>query len=131
MQVLAEDGSLLACSLNAAWAALVDAGVPLRVSLAVVAAAVTSQGAVLLDPTKAEECAASGSCCIVADVTQDQSSCGPAPPGEAPAVAACLMQGQLSTAMFHDVIRASWRSAALVDSVHRRVAGAAWQAALP
>ena len=57
--MVAEDGGVLACALNAACAALVDAGVPLRTLCAAVAAAQAPEGGgLLLDPTAAEEAAA-------------------------------------------------------------------------
>lgn len=61
VQVLQDAGSLWACALNAAGAALVDAGVPLVGVLAGVACAVPrGGGALLLDPSAAEEAEADG-----------------------------------------------------------------------
>ena len=59
-QVVSGDGGVLACALNAACAALVDAAVPLRTLCAAVAAAQApgADGGLLLDPTAAEEAAA-------------------------------------------------------------------------
>ena len=59
-QVVSDDGGVLACALNAACAALVDAAVPLRTLCAAVAAAQApgADGGLLLDPTAAEEAAA-------------------------------------------------------------------------
>ncbi|KAG2482386.1 hypothetical protein HYH03_018682 [Edaphochlamys debaryana] len=58
LQVIQEDGSVLACALNAAAAALVDAGVPLSSMFASVSCALASEGGLLLDPDAAEEQAA-------------------------------------------------------------------------
>jgi len=55
VQVLQADGALLACAVNAACAALVDAGVPLASLFASVSVALTSGGALLLDPDGQEE----------------------------------------------------------------------------
>lgn len=55
LQVLHADGSLLAALVNAAVAAAADAGLPLSGLPAAAAVAVTPEGALLLDPTAAEE----------------------------------------------------------------------------
>ncbi|XP_024373657.1 exosome complex exonuclease RRP46 homolog isoform X1 [Physcomitrium patens] len=55
LQVINDDGSLLACAMNAACAALVDAGIPLNGLLSAVSCGVTHDGQVFLDPTKPEE----------------------------------------------------------------------------
>ena len=55
VQVLADDGALLAASLHGACLALMHAGVPMRGMLGGCAAAVLSDGAVLLDPCSDEE----------------------------------------------------------------------------
>lgn len=64
--MVSDDGSVLACAINAACAALVDAAVPLRTLCAAVSAAQQAAegsdggggGALLLDPSAAEEAAA-------------------------------------------------------------------------
>ncbi|KAJ3326948.1 hypothetical protein HDU76_012485 [Blyttiomyces sp. JEL0837] len=53
LQVMSEDGSMLATSINAVILALVDAGVPLRSMMACVTCAV-KDGEYLLDPTEQE-----------------------------------------------------------------------------
>lgn len=65
LQVVSDDGGVLACAINAACAALVDAAVPLRTLCAAVSAAQqavegsdASSGALLLDPSAAEEASA-------------------------------------------------------------------------
>lgn len=68
VQVVSDDGSLLACAMNAACAALVDAAVPLRTLFAAVSAAQLAEGSgggeggsggvLLLDPSAGEEAAA-------------------------------------------------------------------------
>ncbi|KAI7844963.1 hypothetical protein COHA_001610 [Chlorella ohadii] len=59
VQVVSDDGGVLACALNAACAALLDAAVPLRTLCAAVSAAqAEADGGLLLDPTAAEEAAA-------------------------------------------------------------------------
>ena len=63
VQVVSDDGGVLACALNAACAALVDAAVPLRTLFAAVSTAQQAPGAdgeggLLLDPSAAEEAAA-------------------------------------------------------------------------
>ncbi|CAI5457415.1 unnamed protein product [Closterium sp. Yama58-4] len=56
---------LLACALNAAFAALLDAGLPLACLPAAVQLALDSQGQLLLDPTKQEQQTASATVCTV------------------------------------------------------------------
>jgi exosome complex component RRP46 len=64
LQAVAEDGSLLACALNAAVVALVDAGVPMKSLAAAMAVALppgadgSADGGALVDPDAAEERAA-------------------------------------------------------------------------
>lgn len=65
IQVVNEDGALLACAVNAACAALVDAGIPLSGLVAAVSCAVNTKGEVYLDPTKGEEKAFRGRVCLV------------------------------------------------------------------
>lgn len=60
VQVLADDGSLLAAAFHAAALALVHAGVPMRGMLGSCTAALTADGAVVLDPCADEERDAAG-----------------------------------------------------------------------
>uniref|UniRef100_A0A8C6AQQ0 Exosome component 5 n=1 Tax=Monodon monoceros TaxID=40151 RepID=A0A8C6AQQ0_MONMO len=55
LQVVSDAGSLLACCLNAACMALVDAGVPMRALFCGVTCALDSDGTLLLDPTAKQE----------------------------------------------------------------------------
>ncbi|XP_008853229.1 exosome complex component RRP46 isoform X3 [Nannospalax galili] len=55
LQVVSDAGSLLACCLNAACMALVDAGVPMRALFCGVTCALDSDGNLLLDPTAKQE----------------------------------------------------------------------------
>ncbi|KAF6288009.1 exosome component 5 [Rhinolophus ferrumequinum] len=55
LQVVSDAGSLLACCLNAACIALVDAGVPMRALFCGVTCALDSDGTLVLDPTAKQE----------------------------------------------------------------------------
>nr|XP_035950801.1 exosome complex component RRP46 isoform X1 [Halichoerus grypus] len=55
LQVVSDAGSLLACCLNAACMALVDAGVPMRALFCGVTCALNSDGTLVLDPTAKQE----------------------------------------------------------------------------
>mmetsp|Transcript_43191 Transcript_43191/g.82386 ORF Transcript_43191/g.82386 Transcript_43191/m.82386 type:complete len:243 (-) Transcript_43191:401-1129(-) len=55
LQVVNDDGSLLACSINAACAALVDAGVAMKGLVTSISMALLSDGVLLLDPTVSEQ----------------------------------------------------------------------------
>nr|XP_039321584.1 exosome complex component RRP46 isoform X2 [Saimiri boliviensis boliviensis] len=55
LQVVSDAGSLLACCLNAACIALVDAGVPMRALFCGVTCALDSDGSLVLDPTSKQE----------------------------------------------------------------------------
>ncbi|VTJ54943.1 Hypothetical predicted protein [Marmota monax] len=55
LQVVSDAGSLLACCLNAACMALVDAGVPMRALFCGVTCALDSDGILVLDPTAKQE----------------------------------------------------------------------------
>ncbi|MCO5591046.1 hypothetical protein L7F22_045022 [Adiantum nelumboides] len=65
IQVVNDDGGALACALNAACAALVDAGVPLSGLIAAVSCAVDDKGIIFLDPMKKEEKEFCGHACLV------------------------------------------------------------------
>eukprot|EP00250_Pteridium_aquilinum_P016975 c23389_g1_i1 orf=115-849(+) len=65
IQVVNDDGGLLACAMNAACAALIDAGVPLSGLIAAVSCAVDNKGLVFLDPMKKEEKEFRGHACLV------------------------------------------------------------------
>jgi len=58
IQVLHDDGSLMAASINAACLALMDAGIPLNATVAAVTCALKNDGSFMLDPTEKEERAA-------------------------------------------------------------------------
>jgi len=55
VQVVNDDGALLPCAINAACAALVDAGIPLKNLAVAICCCLTDSGYVILDPTKLEE----------------------------------------------------------------------------
>ncbi|KAI9072142.1 hypothetical protein K1719_011171 [Acacia pycnantha] len=55
IQVVHDDGALLPCAINAACAALVDAGIPLKHLAVAICCSVADSGYVLLDPNKLEE----------------------------------------------------------------------------
>lgn len=55
IQVVNDDGALLPCAINAACAALVDAGIPLKHLAVAVCCCMAESGHILLDPNKIEE----------------------------------------------------------------------------
>nr|VDC97028.1 unnamed protein product [Brassica oleracea] len=55
VQVVHDDGSLLPCAINAACAALVDAGIPMKHLAVAVCCCLADSGYVVLDPKKLEE----------------------------------------------------------------------------
>ncbi|CAN1148949.1 Exosome complex exonuclease RRP46 homolog [Linum perenne] len=55
VQVVNDDGALLPCAINAACAALVDAGIPMKHLAVAICCCVAEGGSVVLDPTKLEE----------------------------------------------------------------------------
>ncbi|MCL7041994.1 hypothetical protein MKW94_008507 [Papaver nudicaule] len=55
LQVVNDDGALLPCAVNAACAALVDAGIPLKHLAVSICCGVSETGSLVLDPTKVEE----------------------------------------------------------------------------
>ncbi|ERN15077.1 hypothetical protein AMTR_s00056p00044410 [Amborella trichopoda] len=55
IQVMHDDGALLPCAINAACAALVDAGIPLKSLAVAICCGITESGSIILDPTKQEE----------------------------------------------------------------------------
>jgi exosome complex component RRP46 len=55
VQVVNDDGALLPCAINAACAALVDAGIPLKHLAVAICCCLTESEYVMLDPTKLEE----------------------------------------------------------------------------
>lgn len=55
IQVVNDDGALLPCAINAACAALVDAGIPLKHLAVAICCCMAESGHILLDPSKIEE----------------------------------------------------------------------------
>ncbi|XP_062077272.1 exosome complex exonuclease RRP46 homolog [Humulus lupulus] len=55
IQVVHDDGALLPCAINAACAAFVDAGIPLKHLAVAICCGLVESGYVILDPTKLEE----------------------------------------------------------------------------
>uniref|UniRef100_A0A7C8YS78 Exosome complex exonuclease RRP46 homolog n=1 Tax=Opuntia streptacantha TaxID=393608 RepID=A0A7C8YS78_OPUST len=55
LQVVNDDGALLPCAINAACAALVDAGIPMKHLAVAICCCLAEPGCVILDPTKQEE----------------------------------------------------------------------------
>ncbi|XP_057435614.1 exosome complex exonuclease RRP46 homolog [Lotus japonicus] len=55
VQVVHDDGALLPCAINAACAALVDAGIPLKHLAVAICCSVADNSCIILDPTKQEE----------------------------------------------------------------------------
>nr|XP_043610645.1 exosome complex exonuclease RRP46 homolog [Erigeron canadensis] len=55
IQVVHDDGALLPCAINAACAALVDAGFPLKHLAVAICCCIAENGHILLDPSKIEE----------------------------------------------------------------------------
>ncbi|XP_021835655.2 exosome complex exonuclease RRP46 homolog isoform X2 [Spinacia oleracea] len=55
IQVVNDDGALLPCAINAACAALVDAGISLKHLAVAICCCLAETGCVILDPTKQEE----------------------------------------------------------------------------
>ncbi|KAL4561796.1 hypothetical protein LXL04_033970 [Taraxacum kok-saghyz] len=55
IQVVNDDGALLPCAINAACAALVDAGTPLKHLAVAICCCMAENGQILLDPSKIEE----------------------------------------------------------------------------
>ncbi|XP_015573093.1 exosome complex exonuclease RRP46 homolog [Ricinus communis] len=55
VQVVHDDGALLTCAINAACAALVDAGIPMKHLAVAICCCLSESGYVILDPTKLEE----------------------------------------------------------------------------
>lgn len=78
VQVLQDDGGLLACVLNATCAALVDAGVPMTTMFGAVSCALSPTGAVVVDPDAAEEKEAAAVICLAFPYHHDLSVPSPA-----------------------------------------------------
>ncbi|KAF5726189.1 hypothetical protein HS088_TW23G00930 [Tripterygium wilfordii] len=55
VQVVHDDGALLPCAVNAACAALVDAGIPMKHLAVAICCCLAESGYLILDPTKLEE----------------------------------------------------------------------------
>eukprot|EP00898_Chlorokybus_atmophyticus_P005150 jgi/Chlat1/5636/Chrsp369S05386 len=74
LQVVNDDGSVLVCAINAACAALVDAGVPLKGILAAASCFYDSQGALSLDPDQKESQSARAELCLTFRCEPPQAS---------------------------------------------------------
>eukprot|EP00252_Welwitschia_mirabilis_P016612 TRINITY_DN3668_c0_g1_i1.p1 TRINITY_DN3668_c0_g1~~TRINITY_DN3668_c0_g1_i1.p1 ORF type:complete len:233 (-),score=39.70 TRINITY_DN3668_c0_g1_i1:431-1129(-) len=65
LQVVNDDGSLLACAINAACIALLDAGIPLKNRIAAICCGVRENGEIILDLSKLEEQRVQAHVCLV------------------------------------------------------------------
>ncbi|KAL6054691.1 Exosome component 5 [Balamuthia mandrillaris] len=111
IQVLYDDGSALSAAINAAFLALLDAGIPLRSSLAAVSCAtLATSGELLLDPDAAEEQAAASTCVFAFDG------------GSKPQLVASLTTGVMEEQHFWRCLQASQRSTATLLAYFRRAA---------
>jgi len=72
IQPLSDDGSSMAASINAAIAALIDAGVPLRFAAAAVCCAVMEDGTIVSDPSREQETKAVGTCTFVVRIPNEE-----------------------------------------------------------
>ncbi|KAL2635037.1 hypothetical protein R1flu_006516 [Riccia fluitans] len=100
LQVVNDDGAILACAINAACAALVDAGIPLTGLIVAVSVGVTTHGVVVVDPTKVEEKNFRAHVCLVFPNRPKCTVAGlPAPVGGEPAehgIITCVTRGAMS-----------------------------------
>jgi exosome complex component RRP46 len=64
LQVVSDDGSLVACALNATCAALIDAGVPMHDRVVAISVAVLEDGTIRLDPSAEEDTTAAATGCF-------------------------------------------------------------------
>ena len=114
-------GDALAVGINAAFAALADAGFPLRNTLAAAAVAVAPGGGLLLDPTAEEEAGAEA---VVTVAVRAPAGATPgahdAPEGEDAGAVVCEARGRLDEASLVEAVAAA-RSAALRVAAFARV----------
>ncbi|KAK9811069.1 hypothetical protein WJX73_010765 [Symbiochloris irregularis] len=112
LQILSEDGAVLACLLSAASAALVDAGIPLTTSFVASSCALSSEGNILLDASAREEQEAQAVVCAAFAYHLH------APHDEGPSVGqhamACDTSGRLSVASLNALLQATRLSCAQI-----------------
>ena len=102
LQIVSDDGSALACAINAVCAALVDAGIPMRgIICAATCAAVPGVGLVA-DPTATEERAATGCVCAVFHSRHRE---GPEP--EEAEVVTCSTTGRMTEEQYFEALALS------------------------
>jgi exosome complex component RRP46 len=104
LQAVSEDGSLLACALNAAVVALADAGVPMRSLAAAMAVALppgsdgSADGGALVDPDAAEERAAAAAATLAFQFRHVYDAAGEASLAVDEGAALCRALGALPAA---------------------------------
>ena len=133
LQVVSDDGGVLACALNAACAALLDAAVPLRTLCAAVSAAqAEGDGGLLLDPTAAEEAAAAASATfaflpLLGGGSGGKGGDGSSGAGDGMQLLSSQTRGRLSTDQLLDMMEAAKqgadRLAAFMQQSARQAAG--------
>ncbi|XP_011007654.1 PREDICTED: exosome complex exonuclease RRP46 homolog isoform X1 [Populus euphratica] len=134
VQVVNDDGALLVCAVNAACAALVDAGIPMKHLAVAICCCLAEDGYVILDPTKLEEQKMRGFACLVfpnsvASVLPEGSSHVEGEPMEHGIITSvthgvmsveeylkCLERGRAASAKLSDFLRRSLQSQLPSDS---------------
>ncbi|KAI3432889.1 hypothetical protein D9Q98_010471 [Chlorella vulgaris] len=118
VQVVSDDGGVLACALNAACAALVDAAVPLRTLCAAVSMAQEAgpEGQLLLDPSAAEAAAAAavGTFAylpLLHSVSEEVSAAGDSISGGDLQLLTSLTRGRLTSDQLLDMVEAGRQGA--------------------
>lgn len=94
VQVVDDDGAVLACAVNATCAALMDAAVPLKTSFAAVTCILSTEGEIQLDPTCIEQKKAAFRMCAV--FAHHRRSPSDAQPRASEALLACASTGLIS-----------------------------------
>lgn len=119
LQVTSDDGAVLACSLNATCFAMIDAGLPMVRVFMAVSAAITSDGEVLIDPTREEEEAAEARVCVALEGNAKR----PGPAGDLASEAMIITSwssGRLTQEMFFHVVGLCRKAQAVMEGFARK-----------
>mmetsp|Transcript_33780 Transcript_33780/g.95602 ORF Transcript_33780/g.95602 Transcript_33780/m.95602 type:complete len:244 (-) Transcript_33780:179-910(-) len=119
LQVVSDDGALLACAINAACFALLDAGVPMSRMFMAVGCCVTEGGDLLVDSTKEEEAAATAAACIALE-GRPQAATAQQTPTEDTKVMAAWTCGKLSQEQFFQLVTMCRKAQAVIDAFVRQ-----------
>ena len=118
LQVISDDGSLLACAINAACFALLDAGLPMARLFMAVSCCLTAEGELLVDPLKEEEESAEAVVCVALEGISHGAEEAPKQPEQTQSetmVMASWTRGRLTEEQYFEAVGMARKAQVVMD----------------